>query len=99
VCTGVDLTVSKTATASFTRTYTWSIAKSADQTTQNIAAGGTASFNYTVSVNHDIGTDSKWVVSGTITVKNPNDFEDIVVNVADKIDNGGTCTVTGGSNV
>jgi LEA14-like dessication related protein len=99
LCTPVDLKVTKDATPSFTRTFTWGITKSVDQSKQTIAAGGTATFNYTVTVTHDAGTDSNWQVNGTITVSNPNDFEDIVANVADAIDNGGTCTITGGSNV
>jgi hypothetical protein len=99
VCAAKVLSVSKTATPTFTRTFKWDIKKSVDQTTQTIAAGGTATFNYTVEVTHDTSTDSGWAVSGKITVSNPNDFEDIVVNVSDTIDNGGICTVTGGSNV
>jgi hypothetical protein len=99
LCTPVDLKVKKDATPSFTRTFKWGIQKSVDQTKQTIAAGGTATFNYTVGVTHDAGTDSNWQVNGTITVSNPNNFEDIVTSVADALDNGGTCTVTGGSNV
>ena len=96
---GKDLTVSKTATPSFTRTYTWGITKNVDQTKQTIAAGGTATFNYTVGVTHDAGTDSGWQVTGTITVSNPNGFDVSSVNVTDTIDNNGICNVTNGSNV
>jgi hypothetical protein len=99
LCIGEDLTVSKTANTSFTRTYTFGISKSVDQTEIDIVAGGTATFTYTVSVKHDAGTDSGWLVSGTITVTNPNTWEAITANVADSIDNGGGCTVTGGTNV
>src|SRR5262249_17767629 len=73
-CQGADLTVSKDATPSFTRTYHWMIDKSVDKTRIEIAEGGTATFNYTVSVSHDNGTDSGWTVSGNITVHNPNDW-------------------------
>jgi hypothetical protein len=99
VCVGVDLTVSKTATPSFTRTYGWGISKAADQTRAEIAAGGTALFNYTVGVTHDAGTDSGWTVAGKITVVNPNDWQAITADVTDAVDNGGACTVTGGSQV
>src|SRR5262249_48882621 len=44
-------------------------------------------------------TDSAWQVTGTITVTNPNDWESIVVNDADAVDNGGSCTVNGGTSV
>ena len=99
VCVGSDLTVSKTANPAFGRKFTWGIDKSVDQTTINIASGGTATFNYTVSVTHDAGTNSGWTVSGNITVNNPNDWEPITATITDAVDNGGTCTVTNGTNV
>src|SRR5204862_7792204 len=44
------------------------------------------------------GTDSAWQVAGTITVSNPNDWEAITPTaVADKIDNGGACSITSGN--
>ena len=79
LCVGADLTVSKTASTGFMRTYTWGITKKVDSAQQNIAAGGTATFNYTVTVTHDAGTDSGWTASGTITVSNPNDWESITL--------------------
>ena len=98
VCVGKDLSVSKTANPAFKRTFQWGITKTVDKTlVQQLS--GTATFNYTVSVTHNSGTDSDWVVSGKITVSNPNNWEDIVANVADAVNNGGTCTVTGGSSV
>jgi Fe-S cluster assembly iron-binding protein IscA len=98
VCVGKDLTVSKTAESSFTRTYKWSIEKSVDDTQINIADGDTATFNYTVKVSHDAGTDSALTVVGKITVTNPNDWENIVVDVTDALDTG-ACSVTGGTGV
>ncbi len=92
-CVGADLAVSKHATPSFDRTYAWNIAKSVDKTKVN-QVGGNATFNYTVSVGHDNGTDGNWQVAGKITVANPNDWEQVTVNVTDAIDNGGTCTVS-----
>ncbi len=96
LCTPVDLKVKKDATPSFTRIYNWSISKSVDKTLVE-QIGGTATFNYTVNVNETGFTDSDWQVNGTITITNPNDFEDIVANVSDAVDNGGNCTVSGGS--
>src|SRR6266568_2820103 len=98
LCVGADLTVSKTAASSFTRTFKWGIAKSVDQTVIK-QSGLTATFNYTVSVTHNDGTDSGWKVSGTITVKNPNDWEAITTDVSDAVDNGGSCIVSGGTGV
>lgn len=94
-----DLTVSKTAAPSFTRTFTWGISKSVDKTEIDIADSNSATFNYTVNVTHDSGTDSGWQVNGTITVTNPNTFDVNGVNVTDTIDNNGSCTVSGGTNV
>ena len=88
-CVGKDLTVSKTATATFNS----SISKSVDRTKVE-QSGGTVTFHYTVTV-----TESGWQVAGSITVMNPNDWEDIIANVTDSIDSGGNCVVTGGSSV
>lgn len=96
---GQDLTVSKTAAASFTRTFNWSVTKSVDKTLVERIGGGTGTFNYTVNANETGYTDSNWQVTGTITVSNPNNWEPITANVTDAINNGGTCTVAGGTNV
>src|SRR5216117_2116469 len=80
VCVGADLTVSKTAAPTFTRTFTWGISKAVDKTLVKLL-NGTATFNYTVNVTHNAGTDSAWAVNGTITVTNPNDWESITANV------------------
>jgi hypothetical protein len=97
VCVGEDLSVSKTATPTFTRTFKWGIDKKVDHSQLDIAAGGSATFNYLVNVTHDGGTDSDWQVSGVITVSNPNDWEAITLaNVADLIDKGGSCSITSG---
>ncbi len=93
-----DLTVSKTAVPSFTRTYAWDISKDVDKTQINIAEGGLATFNYTVDVTHDGGTDSLWKVDGIITVSNPNDWLDIVADVTDSLP-AASCNVTGGDDV
>ncbi len=98
LCVGKDLTVAKTATPTFTRTYTWAISKDVDKT-YIAQAGDTATFNYTVNASQTGVADSGWQVTGTITVSNPNDWEDITVNVSDAIDNGGTCTVVGGASL
>jgi hypothetical protein len=99
VCVGKDLTVSKNATPTFTRTYDWDITKDVDQTSITIDLGGSATFNYTVNVSHDAGTNSGWALTGTITVTNPNDWEAIVADITDAVDNGGVCTVANGDDV
>lgn len=91
-CIGADLTVAKTATPSFDRTYLWSINKAADKT--NLLDGGKVT--YTVTVNQTGVQDGNWQVAGTITVSNPNDWEGITLTgLTDAVNNGGTCTVGG----
>ncbi|MGH2807412.1 MAG: hypothetical protein ACRDKT_09050 [Actinomycetota bacterium] len=94
--TSKDLTVIKSATGSFKRTFSWDVSKSVDQTTIQ-TSGDTATFNYTVAVTHDGGTDSNWRVTGLIRVSNPNDF-DVPATITDATDNGGVCSVNNGSN-
>jgi hypothetical protein len=94
VCVGADLTVSKTASAPFTRSYDWSISKSVDKTQVEQVGGGTATFNYRVNAGETGFTDSAWKVTGTITVTNPNDREPVTLTgVTDAIGNGGVCTL------
>jgi hypothetical protein len=94
-----DLAVVKNATPSFNRSYTWHITKDVDKTLVK-GVGGTATFNYTVTVSHDPAADSGWQVTGVITVLNPNSFPVSGVNVTDSInDANASCAVTGGSNV
>lgn len=95
--TASDLTVSKTATPSFIRTFTWGITKTVDPSSQNVPDGTKATFDYQVNVTHDDGTDSGWQVDGVITVANPNTTDFTGVNVTDSSDSGGTCVVTGGT--
>jgi hypothetical protein len=96
---GKDLTVTKTATPSFTRTYNWDISKDVTPTLVK-QIGGTATFNYTVNVwqypVNPITDDSDWAVVGKINVHNPNIFDVSGVDVTDDTP-GGTCTVIGGT--
>ena len=94
--TALPLTATKTATPSFTRTFKWDISKSADKTELDIASGGEATFNYTVAVTHDAGTDSGWTVTGAVVVTNPNAAA-ATVTITDAIDDANaTCSLAGG---
>ena len=66
-----ELIVTKDANASYDRTFHWSIQKQVDKNLVK-QVGGSATFNYGISVTHDSGTDNNWQVGGTITVTNPN---------------------------
>ncbi len=96
-CVGANLTITNTATPSFTRTYKWGVTKSAEPAQLN-NSGSSASSNYKVTVSHDGGTDSAWTVSGEISVKNPNNWESVTLTgVSDEVNNGGTCHITSGN--
>lgn len=98
VCTAADLTVSKNVVESLTRTYPWTLHKSAGSSRVDVdPATGKATASYTVRVQADgPAQDSDWQMSGTATVTNPNGFEPVVLTgLTDSYDGGGTCSVTG----
>jgi hypothetical protein len=64
------LNVTKTANTSLTRTFTWTIQKSATPTGLTLATGATGSASYGVTVNAT-SADSNFAAKGTITVSNP----------------------------
>ena len=77
------LQVSKNARTSLTRTWDWTIRKSADQTDLLLTPGQQFLVNYDVAVEAS-STDSGWTARGTISVVNPNPVRGAVLNsVAD----------------
>jgi hypothetical protein len=87
------LTVTKNATTTFTRTWTWDIDKSADQTSIVIQKDGSADINYEITVGTTGYTDSDWAVSGTITIQNSAPIAANGVSVADVVSNDLAATV------
>jgi uncharacterized repeat protein (TIGR01451 family) len=100
VCvTGHDLTVSKTVNPSYTKTYTWTIAKTVDGVT---AAGPISSDQPTVPAHYSVvttktGANHDFKLAGTISVTNPNSFAVAGATVTDQAPTGFTCVVTGGT--
>ncbi len=102
-----DLTVQKTATASYSASYAWSIdkqvANSANGPWTDTGAGtdseqinnaaGSGTFYYRVAVTQGAKTPSNYQVNGNIRVKNPNTSA-VTVNLSDSLP-GATCSVTG----
>jgi hypothetical protein len=84
-------TVSKIAGGTYDNTYAWTIAKAVDKTVVK-QFGGTATFNYTVTVGHDAGTISNAKVTGDITITNP---DGATISITDELSDGTVCTVTG----
>ena len=96
VCSGLDLTVTKTAAPHFTRTYQWTIDKSVvGNTTKYGLPGALVEFGYDVTVNHNSGTDSGWYIEGVITVSNPNLWQAVTLtSLSDSL--GAACTMEAG---
>jgi hypothetical protein len=90
--------VTDPAAPAFTRVYSWSISKSADTSLAG-APGGTVSVTYAVTVKEAGYTDSGWRLTGGIELVNPNPTALSGVTVTDAVNNGGSCTVAGGTNV
>lgn len=68
-CYALDVT--KDAETAFTRTWEWTIAKSADETELLLSEGQLLQVNYVVTVDASF-TDSDHAVSGNIWIANPN---------------------------
>lgn len=92
VCIVSPLTITKTANTSLTRTWTWSIDKTADQTILTLANGQIFPVDYSVSANAT-STDSNFNVSGNISIFNPAGNPTITVGVADNLATDGLVTV------
>ncbi|GAA1405771.1 hypothetical protein GCM10009614_04170 [Glutamicibacter uratoxydans] len=99
ICVGANLSVEKLVVSSFNRSYDWDIVKEALDEQPITADPNTGEFtaNYKITVTPKQYTDSDWAMYGTISVQNPNDWQDVAVTVDDQVDLGGgvACTVTG----
>jgi hypothetical protein len=89
-----DLTVSKDADESFTRTYEWTIDKSSDDPTElTLSPGETYDYPYEVTVDMIGFTDSDYAVSGSIDVHNPAPIDAEITGVSDVISGFGAADV------
>ncbi len=70
-CYDLEVQVSKTAVTSYARDWDWTIDKSADATNLLLSTGQVYPVNYTVVVGGS-SSDSNYMVSGTVTVMNPD---------------------------
>lgn len=84
VCYDYEVDVSKTAEPSYTRTWSWTIDKTADQTALTLSPGQLFNVNYTVEVDAS-SIDSDWAVSGTITVDNNTPLDATISGVSDVV--------------
>lgn len=79
------LSVAKNAATTYTRTFQWTIDKSADQTEFTVNPGQSVDVHYTVTVDTTGYTDSNWAVAGSITVTNPAPKAAVINTVADVV--------------
>jgi hypothetical protein len=84
-CFDYELSVSKTAQTSFTRTWQWGIDKSVSLSVWQLFTGDTGTSRYTVAVARTGFTDSGWAVSGTIQIHNPAPVTATIASVADVV--------------
>ena len=94
VCVDLDdLVVTKTAKPAFARDYDWTIEKSVKgASSQTVPQGTPASFAYDVVVTPSAAKDAAFVVSGAISVQNPNQTTISGVQLTDSLP-GGQCTI------
>jgi hypothetical protein len=94
-CYDLELQVSKTANTSLTRTHTWNIAKSVDNSSLTLQKGESFIVKYTIDVTHTGSNDSNWAVTGNIKIDNPDPTNAAeVTNVADVISKQGDSDIT-----
>ena len=101
LCIGAPLSIDKNVVSSFDRSYLWDITKTAKgespYTAEPETGKVTVGYDVTVKPKDPAFTDSKWAMSGVITVSNPNKWQDITATISDSVDagEGAVCTVTG----
>ncbi|MCV0377548.1 SdrD B-like domain-containing protein, partial [Microbacterium sp.] len=86
-----ELTVTKDATATWQRTYTWTIEKSVTPSSAEIFENDIQELDYTIDVTRSVSADA-YALSGTITVSNPAPIAASLSSVTDSAD-GSTQTV------
>lgn len=87
-CYDYEVTVSKDAETTFTRTFEWSIEKLVAPAQWHLFDGDSGTSQYTVAVQKTGYTDSDWAVSGTITIENATPFQATLTGVSDEISGG-----------
>jgi hypothetical protein len=89
------LDVEKDVDTAFSRSWDWTINKSADQTSLTLAQGELFEVNYTVQVNA-AKTDNNYAASGDIVITNPAPIAATITSVADVMTGSITATVNCG---
>ena len=82
-----NLDVAKDAATSLTRTYQWTVDKSADQSELTLSPGQVYTVNYSVTVDA-VAVDSDWAVAGSIDIDNLSPLDATVTDVSDVVSPG-----------
>lgn len=93
-CYDFEVTVTKTASTSFDRTYTWDLDKSVSPDSWELFDGDSGTSEYTVTATRSAPADSNWAVSGQITVANATPFPATITGVTDVVSGAGAATVS-----
>lgn len=95
-CYHYELTVSKTATGTYTRQYDWDINKEClGGSSINLAVGATANYPFKWTATNTGYTDSDIKVVGTITIENNTPFSTTVTSIAGALSDGTGASVSG----
>jgi hypothetical protein len=81
----LEISVTKDADTSLTRTYEWDITKTVVPPSWDLFAGESGTSQYTITVNKTGYQDSLWAVAGTITINNPANYAITLDDVSDLI--------------
>ncbi|MCA9195529.1 MAG: hypothetical protein KDB03_27345 [Planctomycetales bacterium] len=92
-CYHYQLTVTKSAETSYTRTYLWDIEKSVTPDTLDLFTGDSADVTYEIAVTKSGYEDSDWAVNGEITIVNNTPFAATITGVSDTISGFGAVAV------
>lgn len=92
-CYHYRLTIGKTATPKFTRTFDWTIEKNClGDESLTLATGQTFSYPFSWKVSNS-STDSDWKVEGSITIANNTPLSATITSVDDQLTGGVAATV------
>ena len=103
-----DLSVSKSAATSYTRTWNWTIDKSVTPDAWDLFLGETGTSEYTVTVDKGSYTDSAWAVTGTIHIVNNHPTraadltsvsDEVSTGISGTVDCGGVTSVPAGGSI
>lgn len=89
-----QLTIVKTTSTSYTRTYGWTIDNSVTPNTLDLLKGDSGTSTYRIAVTKDHGTDTNWLVEGTINIHNPAVTPIVILSMSNVISGVGSTEIT-----